>query len=199
MIHVKTLNFSTPYSFNPWSSTASLISTCKLAWQNLAMMRDEMSALPMHVQVRQWCGEGVSVMVWGGISGAHWNDLVDYEGNLTGVRYRGQILERHVALFMWDHPEVDQFQHDNALLTLPECALVFLREQEPMWWTGRLNHQIWILLKMYGSHQEATEYSNNIHGVDNTITKRAAIHTTEGCLESVQTWSEGGAQTVFML
>jgi hypothetical protein len=35
-------------------------------------------------------------MVWGGISGSHWMDLVIVEGNLNSARYRDEILQGHV-------------------------------------------------------------------------------------------------------
>ena len=59
-------------------------------------------------------GGGGSVMVWGGISGRYRTDLVVVQGNLTGIRYRDEILMRHVHPFMTNHPDVNLFQHDNA-------------------------------------------------------------------------------------
>ena len=59
-------------------------------------------------------------MVWGGISGRYRTDLVIVQGNLTGVRYRDEILMRHVQPFMNAHPDVTLFSMIMPGPTLPE-------------------------------------------------------------------------------
>ena len=55
---------------------------------------------------------GGSVMIWAGINSRHKTDLVFINGRLTGVRYRDEILTRHVVPFIRRHGGV--FQQDNA-------------------------------------------------------------------------------------
>ena len=51
-------------------------------------------------------------MVWGGITGNARTPLVVINGNLTGVRYRDEILQAHVVPFLRQHTVT--LQHDNA-------------------------------------------------------------------------------------
>jgi hypothetical protein len=55
---------------------------------------------------------GGSVMVWGGISHGLKSLLIVIAGNLTGVRYRGEILRPVAVPFVQQHHLI--FQHDNA-------------------------------------------------------------------------------------
>lgn len=59
-------------------------------------------------------GGGASLMVWGGITGSHRTELVIIQGNLTGARYRDEILGPHVLPFMRQHPQITKLQQDNA-------------------------------------------------------------------------------------
>ena len=55
---------------------------------------------------------GGSVMVWGAISMNGRTNLVQVQGNLTAVRYREEILSRHLVPVMDIRREI--FQQDNA-------------------------------------------------------------------------------------
>lgn len=57
---------------------------------------------------------GGSVMVWGGISFRGRTQLVIVQGNLTGVRYRDEIIQPHVLPFVQGQGRRMTFQHDNA-------------------------------------------------------------------------------------
>ena len=46
---------------------------------------------------------GGSIMVWGGITGKARTPLVVINGNLTGARYRDEILQAHVVPFVRQH------------------------------------------------------------------------------------------------
>jgi len=72
-------------------------------------------------------GGGASVMVWGGISGCYRTDLAVIQGNLTGVRYRDQILAQHVQPFMTAHQDVEMFQQDNAHPHTARVCTAFLQ------------------------------------------------------------------------
>ena len=69
-------------------------------------------------------------MMWGGISGSHRTDLVVIGGNLTGARYRDEILQQHVLPFMQQHPEVTTFQHDNARPHTARICTEFLQQND---------------------------------------------------------------------
>ena len=85
-------------------------------------------------------GGGGSVMVWGGISGRYRTDLVVVQGNLTGIRYRDEILSRHVHPFMTNHPDVDLFQHDNARPHIARVCQAYLQNAgiHVMEWPAKL-------------------------------------------------------------
>ena len=55
---------------------------------------------------------GGSVMVWGGISHGLKSPLIEITGNLTGVRYRDEILRPVAVPFVQHHHLI--FQQDNA-------------------------------------------------------------------------------------
>ena len=55
---------------------------------------------------------GGSVMIWTGITARHKTNVVFVDGTLTGVRYRDEILNRHVIPFIQRHDGV--FQQKNA-------------------------------------------------------------------------------------
>ncbi|XP_065943696.1 uncharacterized protein [Magallana gigas] len=66
------------------------------------------------VQRRQFGGG--SVMVYGGISARGRTPLQIVNGNLTGVRYRDKIIQRHVIPFIQKHKNHIILQQDNARL-----------------------------------------------------------------------------------
>ena len=59
-------------------------------------------------------GGGGSVMVWGGISARYHTDLIIVDQNITGAKYSDNILAAVVRPFLQAHPQVNEFQHDNA-------------------------------------------------------------------------------------
>lgn len=70
---------------------------------------------------------GGSVMIWAGINARHKTDLVFVNGRLTGVRYRDEILNRHVVPFIRRHG--GDFQHDNARPHVARVCMDFLQRQ----------------------------------------------------------------------
>ena len=70
---------------------------------------------------------GGSVMIWAGINSRHKTDLVFINGRLTGVRYRDEILNRHVVPFIRRHGGV--FQQDNARPHVARVCIDFLQRQ----------------------------------------------------------------------
>ena len=73
-------------------------------------------------------GGGASVMVWAGVTGSHRTDLVLVDGNLTGARYRDEILRQNVVPFMRQHPQVTHFQQDNARPHTARICADFLQQ-----------------------------------------------------------------------
>ena len=53
-------------------------------------------------------------MVWGAICGEHRSPLIRIAGNLTGQRYRDEILDPVAIPFVQEQPRGVLFQHDNA-------------------------------------------------------------------------------------
>ena len=99
-------------------------------------------------------GGGGSLMVWGGITGSHRTELVIIEGNLTGARYRDEILQHYVVPFLQQHPEVTTFQHDNARPHTARICTEFLRQNnvQVMEWPAKSAdlspiENVWGLLK----------------------------------------------------
>ena len=78
------------------------------------------------VERRDACGGG-SIMIWAGINSRHKTDLVFINGRLTGVRYRDEILTRHVVPFIRRHGGV--FQQDNARPHVARVCIDFLQRQ----------------------------------------------------------------------
>ena len=70
---------------------------------------------------------GGSVMIWVGITARHKTAVVFVDGRLTGVRYRDEILNRHVVPFIQRHGGV--FQQDNARLHVAPVCIDFLQRQ----------------------------------------------------------------------
>ena len=58
-------------------------------------------------------GEG-SIIVWGGITERGRTLLVVVTGHLTGIRYRGEIAQRYVIMFIQAQGNTVTFQQDNA-------------------------------------------------------------------------------------
>ena len=77
------------------------------------------------VEVDRFGGGGV--MVWGGITATGRTALYRVNGNLTGQRYRDEILRQHVVPFIRNNGGV--FQHDNAPPHTARVATDFLRHQ----------------------------------------------------------------------
>lgn len=70
---------------------------------------------------------GGSVMVWGGITANARTPLVVIDGNLTGARYRDEILQAHVIPFVQQHHVT--LQHDNARPHVARVVTDFLTQQ----------------------------------------------------------------------
>ena len=70
---------------------------------------------------------GGSVMVRGAISYNMRSDLVDVRGNLTAIRYRDEVLQRHL-LPVFD-PQRHVFQQDNARPHVARITMDYLRNQ----------------------------------------------------------------------
>ena len=68
-----------------------------------------------------------SIMVWGGITGNARTPLVVINGNLTGARYRDEILQAHVVPFVRQHAVT--LQHDNARPHVARVVTDFLTQQ----------------------------------------------------------------------
>jgi len=71
---------------------------------------------------------GDSVMVWGCILGGNRTRLVVVNGNLTGARYRDEILRPVVVPFLQRHGPGANFQQDNATLHTCHVSRTFLRQ-----------------------------------------------------------------------
>ena len=69
---------------------------------------------------------GGSVMVWGGIHYGGRTALVQVAGALTGVRYRDEILQRHVVPLLNVNGGI--FQHDNARPHIARVCQDFLQQ-----------------------------------------------------------------------
>jgi hypothetical protein len=67
---------------------------------------------------------GGSVMVWGGISHGLKSPLIVIAGNLTGVRYRDEILRPVAVPFLQQHHLI--FQQDNARPNVARLCQDFL-------------------------------------------------------------------------
>ena len=70
---------------------------------------------------------GGSRLVWGGITGNARTPLVIINGNLTGARYRDEILPAHVVPFVRQHAVT--LQHDNARPHVARVVTDFLTQQ----------------------------------------------------------------------
>ena len=70
---------------------------------------------------------GPSVMVWGGITATHRTELLFMEGNLTGVRYRDEILRPVVVPFVRRHGLT--FQQDNARPHVARVCMQYLQAE----------------------------------------------------------------------
>ena len=66
-------------------------------------------------------------MVWGGKTGNARTPLVVINGNLTGVRYRDEILQAHVVPFVRQHAVT--LQHDNTRPHVARVVTDFLTQQ----------------------------------------------------------------------
>lgn len=77
---------------------------------------------------RQTFGGG-SVMVWGGITRNGRTPLQLVNGNLTGIRYRDEILQRHVIPFIQNQGRQITLQQDNARPHVARVVRNFLNQQ----------------------------------------------------------------------
>ncbi|KAK3082687.1 hypothetical protein FSP39_002633 [Pinctada imbricata] len=72
---------------------------------------------------------GGSIMVWGAISYHHRSRLVVVPGNLTGVRYRDEILAPVVVPLMNANRGLTLFQQDNARCHTARVCSIYLQQQ----------------------------------------------------------------------
>ena len=72
---------------------------------------------------------GGSVMVWGGITSHGRTQLVIVNGNLTGLRYRDEIIGPHVQAFIQRQGRNITLQQDNARPHVARVVTDFLRQQ----------------------------------------------------------------------
>lgn len=72
---------------------------------------------------------GGSVMVWGGITFHGRTQLLIVDGNLTGQRYRDEILAPVVTPFFNANRNVTVFQHDNARCHTARVSMDYLNQQ----------------------------------------------------------------------
>lgn len=73
-------------------------------------------------------GGGGSLMVWGAITEAERTPLVVIRGNMTGQRYRDEVLQPHLVPFFQAHPHLDVFQQDNATPHTSRIAMQFMAQ-----------------------------------------------------------------------
>jgi hypothetical protein len=68
-----------------------------------------------------WCQSfgGGSVMVWGGITAHGRTPLVVVAGNLTGIRYRDEIVQPYIIPFIQAQANNVTFQLDNVRPHIP--------------------------------------------------------------------------------
>ena len=71
---------------------------------------------------------GGSVMIWGGITTRARTPLVFIEGNLSGQRYRDEVVRPHVIPFIRNANQVITFQQDNARPHTAGIVRDFLRQ-----------------------------------------------------------------------
>lgn len=68
-------------------------------------------------------------MVWGGMTANGRTQLQIINGNLTGVRYRDEILQTHVIPFVQNQARPITLQQDNARPHVARVARDFLQQQ----------------------------------------------------------------------
>ena len=78
---------------------------------------------------RQSFGGG-SVMVWGGITANGRTPLVVVAGNLTGISYRGEIVQPYVIPFIQPQANNVTFQQDKARPHVPRVVRDYLTQQD---------------------------------------------------------------------
>jgi hypothetical protein len=109
-----------------------------------AFIVEGMSITPKSDQVctmeRDRFGGGGSVMVWGYVSQHHRTELVAIAGNLTSVRYREDILVRHVVPFLHAHPDMT-LQHDNTTSHTARPVHDFLLDRNVLPWPVKSGFQ----------------------------------------------------------
>ena len=79
------------------------------------------------VQRRQFGGG--SVMVWGGITTHGRTPLQVINGNLTGIRYRDEIIQPHVIPFIRRQQNPVNLQQDNARPHVARVVRDFIAQQ----------------------------------------------------------------------
>ena len=72
---------------------------------------------------------GGSVMIWGGITARNRTDLLVIDGNLTGQRYRDEVLRPLVVPFLMQHGPGITLQHDNARPHVARIVQQYLMQQ----------------------------------------------------------------------
>jgi hypothetical protein len=72
-------------------------SSPKMWWMNPRVQPSKWPFAPACVQEGGWYGDG-SAMVWAEISNNRRTNLVRVQGNLTGQRYKDDILQQHILL-----------------------------------------------------------------------------------------------------
>jgi len=100
-------------------------STPKMWWMNPRVQPSKWPFAPACVQEGGWYGDG-SAMVWAEIFNNHKTNLVCVQGNLTGQRYRDDILQQHILNVIDRQREI--FQQDNARLHAARETMDFLTQ-----------------------------------------------------------------------
>ena len=100
-------------------------SSPKMWWMNPRVQPSKWPFTPDCIQEGGWYGDG-SAMVWAEISNNRRTNLVRVQGNLTGQRYKDDILQQHILNVIDRQREI--FQQDNARLHTARETMDFLTQ-----------------------------------------------------------------------
>ncbi len=102
---------------------------------------------------------GQGVMIWGGISAHFRTELIVVPGNLTGIRYRDEILDPVAVPLVCRHDLV--FQQDNARPHTARVAATFLQQHNNttlIHYPGLLSHLTCRPLNTLGHSESVSEW-----------------------------------------